>query len=64
MKTFNMSDYDSAWNSLLTTCELFAEIAPKVGKLLDYEYNYDEAKRSFKFIKHIKELPKDAINIY
>ena len=64
MKTFNMSSYDSSWNALITTCQLFAEIAPKVGKILKYEYNYDEAKRSFEFIKHIKELPKTATEIY
>lgn len=64
MNTFNMGDYDSAWNALITTCELFAQIAPKVGKIFEYEYNYDEAKRSFAFIEHIKELPKTATKIY
>lgn len=64
MKTFNMCDYDSSWNALITTCELFAEIAPEVGKIFEYEYNYDEAKKSFAFIKHIKELPKNATEIY
>lgn len=64
MSTFNMGDYNSAWNALVATCELFMEVAPKVGKMLGYEYNYDEAKRSFAFIKHIKELPRDATKIY
>lgn len=64
MKTFNMGDYKSSWNALIITCELFAEIAPEVGKIFEYEYNYDEAKRSFAFIKHIKELPETATKIY
>lgn len=64
MSTFNMSDYDSSWNALITTCQLFEEIAPEVGKIFGYEYNYEEAKRSFEFIKHIKELPRDATEIY
>lgn len=64
IKTFNMGDYDSSWNALITTCELFEEIAPKVGKIFEYEYNYDEAKRSFAFIKNIKELPKNVTEIY
>jgi len=64
MKTFNMGDYDSSWNALIATCELFAEIAPKVGKIFGYEYNYDEAKRSFAFINHIKELSRTATEIY
>ena len=64
MITFNMSDYKNSWIALIVTCELFEEIAPSVGKRLGYEYNYDEAKRSFEFIKHIKDLPKDALEIY
>lgn len=64
LKTFNMSDYDTSWNALITACELFAEIAPEVGRKLGYEYNCDEAKRSFAFIKHIMELPKTATEIY
>lgn len=64
LMTFNMSDYDSSWDALITTCQLFEEIAPKVGKSLGYDYNYDEAKRSFEFIKHIKELPRNATDIY
>lgn len=64
MKTFNMCDYDSSWNALITACELFEEIASEVGEIFEYEYNYDEAKRSFAFIKHIKELPKTATKIY
>ncbi|GLC32613.1 aminoglycoside 6-adenylyltransferase [Clostridium omnivorum] len=64
MKTFNLSDYESSWDALITTCELFSEIAPKVGNILGYEYNYTEAERSFSFIKHIKELPKNAAEIY
>jgi len=64
MSTFDMSDYDSAWKALITVCELFEEIAPKVGESMGYEYNYEEAKRSFEFIKHIRKLPRDAGEIY
>lgn len=64
MLTFNMSDYESAWNALFITCELFEQTAPKVGNLLGYEYNTDEAKRSFEFVKHIRKLPQDAAEIY
>lgn len=64
MITFNMSDYSSSWTALLTTCELFEKIAPSVGARLGYEYDYNEARRSFEFIKHIKDLPKDTLEIY
>lgn len=64
MMTFNMSDYESAWNSLITACELFEETASKVGQELGYAYDADEGMRSFNHIKHIKELPDDAEEIY
>lgn len=64
MSTFNMGDIESSWNALITTCELFAEIAPKVGNIFEFEYNYAEAKRSYEFINHIKELPETATEIY
>lgn len=64
MVTFNMSDYEASWKALITTCELFEEIAPEVGEALGYEYKHYESKRSFEFIKHIRELPKDAKGIY
>ncbi len=64
MQTYNTSDYESAWNALIITCELFENIAPRMGKALGYEYNLTEAKKSFDFIRHIKELPKDATEIY
>ena len=64
MITFNMSDYESAWNGLITACELFSEVATKVGQELNYEYDNDESMRSFEYIKHMKQLPQDAEGIY
>lgn len=64
MMTFNLSDYDCAWNALITTCELFDEIAPDVGEAFGFKYNKEEATRSFAYIKHIKELPQMAAEIY
>lgn len=64
MQTYNTYDYESTWHSLITTCELFERIAPMVGDALGYEYNYNEAKKSFDFIKHIMRLPLDATDIY
>lgn len=64
MTTFNLSDYDCAWNALITTCELFDEIAPDVGKAFGFKYNKEEATRSFAYIKHIRDLPQTATEIY
>ena len=64
MSTFNMSDYNSSWTALfITLWVIWRRLLISVSKQLGYEYNYDEAQRSFNFIKHIKELPDDALEI-
>lgn len=64
MATFDLSNSDSAWSALITTCELFDEIAPIVGKAFGFGYDQTQADKSFAYIKHIKELPKTAREIY
>ena len=64
LKTHDTRDYESTWNSLITMCELFEEVANIVATKLGYEYNSDEAGKSFEYIKHIRKLPHDAKNIY
>lgn len=64
MSTFNMSTYESSWNALFIACELFEEVAVNVSNKLSFEYDIDEGRRSFGFAKHIKDLPKDAKEIY
>lgn len=64
MQTVDMSNEEAAWQAVLMACELFEEIAQLVGQELGYTYNHEEARRSFDFIKHIRELPQDATGIY
>lgn len=64
MSTFNMSNYEDAWNSLFTACKLFEQVVIKVSDKLSFEYDIEEGRRVFEFVKHIKELPKDAKEIY
>ena len=64
LKTYNMGDYDSTWEALITMCELFNEVANFVSESLGYEYNCDEADKSFEFIKHTRQLSSDAKEIY
>jgi aminoglycoside 6-adenylyltransferase len=64
METYNWSDYDAGWNALTAACELFAEVAPAVGKSLGYEYDREEAEASFAFVRHIRSLPRDAAGIF
>lgn len=64
MATYHLSDTDAGWNALICACELFDDIAPQVGKAFEYDYDREEANKSFAFIKHIRELPITATEIY
>lgn len=64
IKTHDTKDYKTTWDALVTMCELFDEVATTVANSLGYEYNREEASKSFEFIKHIKRLPSDAKEIY
>lgn len=64
LNTYKTGDYESTWDALITMCELFNEVANLVGKVLGYEYNCDEAIKSFEYIKHIRQLPNNAKEIY
>lgn len=60
LKSFPIADTVSIWDSSFIMCELFEEVALLVGKELHFEYNYGEAQRAVTFMKHIRQLPKDA----
>lgn len=45
-------------------CRLFEETAVWVGQQLGYQYNKTEGKNCQEFLHHVKELPKDAREIY
>ena len=64
LETFDTKDYESTWKALIITCELFEKTALEVGLYFGYEYNHEEARKSFDFIKYIRELPIDAKDIY
>ncbi len=64
MQTLDWSSYESAWKALTAACDLFAETAPIVGKALGFEYDGEEAARSFAFVRHIQGLPRTAKEIY
>ena len=45
-------------------CDLFENTAIFVGKELGYEYNSLEGRKAKEFLKHVRQLSKDASEIY
>lgn len=64
LKTYPKANIVSMWESVFIMCELFQEVSAFTAKEFGFSFNYDEAEKSFAFIKHIKNLPRDAKEIY
>ncbi|MBS4536353.1 aminoglycoside 6-adenylyltransferase [Clostridium sp. D2Q-14] len=63
-ETYTDYDYDNIWRSLFIFHDLFEETAKYVGENCEFEFPEEELERAFNFLKHIKELPKDAESIF
>ena len=64
LKTYSSGNVVEIWEAVFTMCNLFDVIAHEVSKKLLYNYNVNEANESLKFLKHTRQLPKSAKEIY
>lgn len=62
--TFPSADYNSVWEALEGTTELFADVSETVASELGLVYSDREAKPCTAYIKHVRTLPRDAAGIY
>lgn len=62
--TYAEGSYDSLWKALFASCELFRTIAQKVGEHFGYEYPMGDDQRVTAHLKYVKELPRDAKQMY
>lgn len=63
-KTYADSDYENVWNSIFITCELFQILAKDVAEYLMITYPFDDDRKMTGYLKHVRELPVDAKEIY
>jgi aminoglycoside 6-adenylyltransferase len=63
-RTYSDSSYENLWKALFASCDLFREMAQKVGDHFGFEYPYGDDERVTAHLKHIKNLPKDAKVMY
>ncbi|MNP75697.1 Streptomycin adenylyltransferase [compost metagenome] len=62
--TYSDSSYELMWNSIFTACELFRILAKDVAKHFQYTFNAKEDANMTKYLKHVRELPVDAKEIF
>lgn len=64
LATYLSSKIEEIWESVIKMCDLFENTAIFVGKELGYEYNYLEGRKAREFLEHVRQLSKDASEIY
>ena len=64
LSTYFSGTVSDAWEAVMRMCDLFEKTAIYVGENLEYEYNEKEGKNARGFLEHVRQLPKDAMEIY
>lgn len=64
LETYSSADVDDIWNAVMKMCSLFIYNMNEVSKGLGYECNIKEAENCMGYLKHVRQLPKDAEDIY
>lgn len=64
LDTYFGGDVNEAWKAIFSMCGLFNSVAEFVAGELGYTYNKKEAKAAEEFLKHVKNLPQDAKEVY
>ncbi|WML31311.1 aminoglycoside 6-adenylyltransferase [Neobacillus sp. OS1-32] len=63
MTTFSDGKYESVWKALFSMTNLFRATAKSVAESLNFEYHDDDDKRVTNYLKQVKELPSNAVEI-
>lgn len=64
LSTYFRADVEEAWEAVMEMCTLFERTALFVGKELGYRYHEKEGTNCRSYLEHVRDLPKDAAEIY
>lgn len=64
LSTYFRADVEEAWEAVMEMCTLFERTALFVGKELGYRYHEQEGTNCRSYLEHVRDLPKDAAEIY
>jgi aminoglycoside 6-adenylyltransferase len=64
LKTYSDANTDNTWDALETMCDLFKQIAVVVAEHFGYEYLHGDDARVSAHLKHVRSLPKNALEMY
>ncbi len=63
-KTYSGAGYDITWDALLTMCTLFRKVAGPLAEHFGFDYPHEDDKRVSAHLVHVRNLPRDAKEIY
>jgi len=64
LSTYANADFEHTWSALFITCELFRYIATQVADHFSLDYLHKDDLRVRAHLKHVKDLPANAQEIY
>ncbi|MBM7716220.1 hypothetical protein JOC94_003240 [Bacillus thermophilus] len=63
-KTYADSEYTNMWESIFVTCELFRILSKDVAKHFQFTYPMNDDRNMIQYLKHVRDLPSDAKEIF
>ena len=63
-RTYADASYEHTWDALLVMGELFRKAAVAVAAHFGYEYPYGDDRRVSAHLRHVRNLPRDAAEMY
>ena len=63
-ETYADSGYENTWDSLISMTQLFRVIARSVARDFGFAYNHQDDDKVSAHLKHVRDLPKDAQEMY
>lgn len=64
LQTYSDADYPHTWDALLAMTELFRRVALVVAGQFGFEYPHGDDARVTAHLRHVRELPRDAGEMY
>ncbi len=64
LRTYFGGDIEDAWRAVFDMCDLFDAEAQYVAEHLSYTYDKKEGEAATAFLRHVRDLPKDAEGVW
>jgi aminoglycoside 6-adenylyltransferase len=64
LKTFSDASYKNTWDALFAACDLFRRVAIPLAEHYGFEYPFEDDRRVFAHLEHVRSLPRDAREVY